>query len=269
MTMGHISGFKNGCDLIENVVINGLKVEPEQNETRSEEEIQPFVMKQLIGNTPRLADAQNPAQGKINPLQSILKQIEEDPDTLRKLTQSSNPQEKGGLELKYQKPESLMPPELKQLAQEVTQRFGDEEVQETLAAKRGVPAQMLEFLESMKKVKDLASAKMAVSVLSVAQTKAVAKATLPLLETKHLVKISQYYGTSCKELVKSMPRYSIEGLIKALPKHYMIQGFKLLDKSMIIGMLKTQSSQTIARVASEMLARDAVKDTAFKKKGFV
>jgi hypothetical protein len=34
-------------------------------------------------------------------------------------------------------------------------------------------------------------------------------------------------------------------------------------------MLKTQSSQTIARVASEMLARDAVKDTAFKKKGFV
>ncbi len=163
----------------------------------------------------------------------------------------------------------MMPRELKELAEEVTDRFGDKEMKEVLAAKRGDPVQILEFLEEMKKVKDLAGAKMAVSVLSVAQTKAIAKATLPLLETKHLVKISQYYGISSKEMVKNMPRYAVEGLVKALPKHYMIQGFKLLDKSMIIGLLKTQSSQTIARVASEMLTRDEVKDTAFKKQGFV
>ena len=140
---------------------------------------------------------------------------------------------------------------------------------EVLAAKNGNPAQMVKFLAALRKVKDLASAKMAVSLLSNNQTKIVAKACLPFLETKHLVKISYFYGKSKTEMVKKMPRYAIEGLIKALPKHFMIQGFKLLDKKMIIGMLKTQSSQTITRVAAEMIPRDKAKDVALKKKNFV
>ena len=110
---------------------------------------------------------------------------------------------------------------------------------------------------------------MAVSVLSNDQQKSLAKAALPLLDTKHIVKITQNYGVSSTEMVKQMPRYSVEGLIKSLPKQNMIEGFKLLDKSSMIGMLKTQSSQTIARVASESLSRNVVKDVAFKKMGFV
>lgn len=314
MNMGNISGFKNGCDLLEDVIVNGLKVEPEQNPTRTQEEILPFVMDQLLAKTPRNADARHPVQGKQSPLQRALADIEADPDSLNKqfddankkvvqeqdierlkktepdkfemytkdkkidaeqellklqIEKDSKKEEKNKLELKYQRPESLNPEQLEKLGQDTVKNLSQKEAQETLGAKRGSPAQMLEFLESLKKVKDLASAKMAVSVLSVAQTKAIAKASLPLLETKHLVKISQYYGKSSKEMVKDMPRYSIEGLIKSLPKHYMIEGFKLLDKSMIIGMMKTQPSQTIARVAAEMLSRDMVKDTAFKKQGFV
>ncbi|MEW5822460.1 MAG: hypothetical protein AB1782_19860 [Cyanobacteriota bacterium] len=343
MNMGNISGFRNGCDLLEDVIMNSLKVEPEQNPTRTQEEILPFVMEQLIGKTPRFADAVRPVQGKQSPIQAALADIEakpesmdkqfinmdkkleaegeldkfrkmepelqekydkaksksfdnqiasradidEDPDSLREQfekgkkleaedellkrtpVKESNTDEKQKLELKYRRPESLEPKQLENLAKDTMKNFSDKESQEVLAAKRGTPAQMLEFLELLKEVKDLASAKMAVSVLSVAQQKAVAKAALPMLETKHIVKISQNYGTSKTDMVKQMPRYSIEGLIKDLPKHYMIQGFKLLDKSMVIGMLKTQPSQTIARVASEMLSRDTVKDTAFKKKGFV
>ena len=337
MMMGHISGFKNGCDLIEDVMSKSLKVDAEQNPTRSEEEILPFVMEQLIGKTPRNADAVNPVQGKQSPIQAAISDIESDTDsfdqiagnaaTNDKIMKQGNDKsdikseeeliqkyasehkssiydieptkgnrsdmnasisdidadqealktaykkekvdENKGLELKYRRPESLQNEQLQQLAQETMKNFSDEDRTNTLGAKRGVPAQMLEFLESMKKVKDLAGAKMAVDVLSVSQQKAIAKATLPLLETKHLVKITQNYGMGKKDMVKQMPRYAIEGLIKALPKHFMIQGFKLLDKQMVIGMLQTQSSQTIARVAAESLSRETVKDVAFKKQGFV
>lgn len=315
MNMGQIQGFKNGCDLLEEVIVKGMGVEPEQNPTRTEEEILPFVMEQLIGKTPRNADAVRPVQGKQSPIDMAMADVEADSSILdkyldagkkldpeadlekyskemkvddkkkaslnevtvdkdqkllekqMKVDQKDLKEQK--LELKYRRPESLKEKQLESMAQDTIKNMSKDESQQILGAKRGSPTQMLEFLESMKKVKDLAGAKMAVSVLSNAQQKALAKAALPLLETKHIVKISQNYGMSSAQMVKEMPRYAVEGLIKSLPKHYMIEGFKLLDKSMMIGMLRTQSSQTIARVASESLSRNAVKDVAFKKKGFV
>ncbi|MEW5820376.1 MAG: hypothetical protein AB1782_09320, partial [Cyanobacteriota bacterium] len=265
MNLKEISGYKTGCDLIEDVVTKGLKVEKEQNPTRTQEEIIPFIEEQLIGKTPRNADALRPVQGKENPIQKALKIITENhgdyEDTVRQKTPGKEKQK-----FKYEKPESLKPNQLNQLALETASKFNKDELRETLGAKRGVPAQMLQFLECMKKVKDLPSAKMAVSVLSDNQAQLIAKATLPILRTNHLVKISQFYGKSSKDMVKQMPRYAIVGLIKALPKHFMIQGFKLLDKKMTIGMLKTRSSQTIARVASDLLPRDYVKELALNKK---
>lgn len=315
MNMGQIGGFRNGCDLLEEVIVKGMGVEPEQNPTRTEDEILPFVMEQLIGKTPRNADAVRPVLGKKSSIDRAMVNVESDSGVQyrhldkdkqidqklnlgqneRDINLSENRQEDlesvsvdkdqklldkqsktettevkdEKLELKYRSPESLKEKQLESMAQDTIKNMGDKESQQVLAAKRGDPVQILEFLESMKKVKDLAGAKMAVSVLSNHQQKALAKAALPLLETKHIVKISQNYGMSSTEMVKQMPRYSVEGLIKSLPKQNMIEGFKLLDKSLMIGMLKTQSSQTIARVASESLSRNVVKDVAFKKMGFV
>ncbi|MGD9580097.1 MAG: hypothetical protein AB7V50_01875, partial [Vampirovibrionia bacterium] len=315
MNMGNLNGFKNGCDLLEEVIVKSMDVEPEQNPTRTEEEILPYVMEQLIGKTPRNADAVHPIQAKQSNIDTAMTSIESDTSLLdnqinksssfdkladndklveesdlkdnkkgllsevevdedqkllnKQLKSEEKEREDKQLEFKYKRPESLSDKQLESMATDTIKNLGDDDKQQALAAKRGSPVQMLEFLESMKKVKDLAGAKMAVSVLSNHQQKTLAKAVLPFLETKHIVKISQNYGMDSSDMVKQMPRYSVEGLVKDLPKHYMIEGFKLLDKSMMIGMLKTQSSQTIARVASESISRDVVKDVAFKKQGFV
>jgi hypothetical protein len=271
MNFKEINGFKTGCDLIEEVVTKGMNVEGEQNSTRTEEELLPYMLEQLTGKTPRNSDAIHPVQGKINPVEKEIKHVQQkQTEQVINIEMTANAlnnnDDKNQLDYKYQLPESLQSFELMQLALNKIDQLSKTERKETLAAKRGDPVNIVLFLEEMKKVKDMPGAKSAVSVLSNTEANSVMRATLPILETKHLVKIAQAFRGDSKELVKEMPGYVITGLIKDLPKYHMQQGFKLLDKDLIIGMFKTLPTQTIAKVSSDLLDRNNVKDIAYKKK---
>lgn len=291
MMTGELSNGQNGMELIKSVITGDFSGEKTPNKTRSKEEIKPFIADLMLNKPPKMADVLKSTANVGKPKsENFDKMVKKDITNLTKdnkdlvgnflgLNDKKEDQQIAGRrdnkidknqENKNRLPrlELLSIGQLLELADDKVEEFTDNEVNETLHAKRGNNKEICEFLESLDGVDSLASAKLAVNVLYNNQQQTLKQAVIPHMNEQDMVKITLNSGKASEDMVKEMPWYAIQEQIKSLPKVQMMDSFKLLDKSEMVGAFKQLPSQVIASIAFDAVDRNTVSENLLNKKGF-
>lgn len=259
MMMGETeSGHKNGVELIKDSITKGFKVEEKENETKTRDELLPFIMEQSLNKSPRLADANAPSLGNLSPAKAMMNDFTNpnkiNPDKNRKHAA---------------KVEDLQPDQLRELAQEAMSKFNSEDETAATGAKRGSSKEMMQFLEDMNKVSSVDGGKMAISNLFNSQAQSVKDEVLPALGQRELLKINKFYGRDPKEMVKALPTFVVQKQLHDLSKMQVVESYKNVGKDMIMDRVQTLPSQVLAKSASDVLNRDTIKDKFFSNNSLV
>lgn len=259
MMMGETeSGHKNGVELIKDSITKGFKVEEKENETKTRDELLPFIMEQSLNKSPRLADANAPSLGNLSPAKAMMHDF-------------TNPNRITPDQTKHHaaKVEDLQPEGLKELAQEAMNKFNSDDETGATAAKRGSSKEMMQFLEDMNKVGSVDGGKMAMSNLYNSQAQSVKDEVLPALGRKELLKINKFYGRDPKEMVKALPTFVVQKQLHDLSKMQVVESYKKVGKDMIMDRVQTLPSQVLAKSASDVLNRDTIKDKFYNNNSLV
>jgi hypothetical protein len=254
------SGFKNGAELIEDTIIGDYKVEEKQNDTRTQEELLPYMMEQLLNKTPRQADAKAPVLGQMSPVKAQIQNFKEQGNADLQSGQQQH-------QMKATKVEELMPEQLRELAQEAMQFMGEDDQTAATAAKRGDSKDMMNFLQDMKKVDSVDAGKMAMSNLYNSQAQGLKDTVLPRLGESELLKINKFYGRDPKDMMKQMPGYVVSQQLHELNKVQLVESYKKVDKEMIMNRLQTLPSQVLAKSALDVVNREQIYNLFANKEG--
>lgn len=288
---GQLSNGQTGMELIKSVITGDFKGEKAPNQTRSKEEIKPFIADLMLNKPPKMADVLKSTDNIGKPRSANFdKMVKKDVNKLAKgnkdligkfLGLKDNDEDKPTAgrrdnkidmtkENKNRLPrlELLSIGQLLELANDKVEEFTENEINETLHTKRGNNKEICEFLESLDGVDSIASAKLAVAVLYNNQQQLLKQAVLPHMNEDDMVKLTINSGKSKEDMVKEMPWYTIQDQIKSLPKVQMMDSFKMLDKSAMIGAFKQLPSQVIASIAFDAVDRNTVSENLLNKKGF-